>query len=123
MIKLTDIEVAELNLFFSKPQVKVIGIEKRTNVTRRGFFSESRESGSEMNYFVNLVINENVKLYSSRGFALLSLIILMNLLVVVMKYIFTDTNFTFGITSMLVPILFLLLIFVVIIVNCCWYCF
>ncbi|RXJ00649.1 hypothetical protein DS745_11345 [Anaerobacillus alkaliphilus] len=50
-----------------------------------------------MRYFADLVINENVKLYKRpRGLVLLTLLILMNFAVaIVMKFIFTDTNFTF----------------------------
>lgn len=50
-----------------------------------------------MKYFMDLVINENVKLYKRpRGLVLLCLLITMNFLVaLVMKYIFTGTNFTF----------------------------
>lgn len=49
-----------------------------------------------MNYFFDLVFNENVKIYKRpRGLILLGLLILMNLFAaIVMKYIFSDTNFT-----------------------------
>jgi len=49
-----------------------------------------------MNYFFDLVFNENVKIYKRpRGMILLGLLILMNLFIaIVMKYIFSDTNFT-----------------------------
>lgn len=50
-----------------------------------------------MNYFYNLVYNENVKIYKQfKTWGLLALLGLMNLFVVAaMKYIFNDTNFTF----------------------------
>ncbi|MCT8139264.1 ABC transporter permease [Anaerobacillus sp. CMMVII] len=50
-----------------------------------------------MNYFFDLVYNEQVKIYKRpRGLVLLGLLIFINLTVaVVMRYIFADTNFTF----------------------------
>ncbi|WP_096200301.1 ABC transporter permease [Bacillus sp. FJAT-45350] len=50
-----------------------------------------------MNYFFNLVFNENVKIYKRpRAWVLLGLLVVMNLFIaMVMRYIFFDTNFTF----------------------------
>ncbi|OIJ19189.1 hypothetical protein BKP45_13580 [Anaerobacillus alkalidiazotrophicus] len=50
-----------------------------------------------MKYFLDLVFNENVKIYKRpRAWVLLSLIVAMNLFIaMVMKYIFSDTLFTF----------------------------
>ena len=72
-----------------------------------------------MNYFLNLVMNESVKIYKRpRGVALLSLIIIMNFLAaIVMKYIFTDTNFTFWDHFNVSSYLIFVLIFVAIIVS------